>query len=322
MPEVVEMYNRNFSITYNNNICDFIKYNFSNSIFFEFYNLRSDDMVGGKHTGKDYFRIDFTKSGRFECEFIDHTYSYRGENEITLIATDKNEEWILGSSFPMEFYQGCALIIKLDELANEDILLLKKFGIDIFHIINIMNFKHRWYKIMNQKFLVDLFKNIYEAHEIGNEEKIWIRVFEILIYFSKEEFINKHIENIYYPEHQVRRVKEIHNYINNNFSNDISVEHMVKENGISYSSFNKIFKTMYGESPYQYLKKLRIKLAANKLIETDLSILQIAISVGYSNPSKFSCAFKAVMGTLPSIYRKTKTEWSIENNNGVDYIYK
>ncbi|WP_458788326.1 helix-turn-helix domain-containing protein [Vallitalea sediminicola] len=63
---------------------------------------------------------------------------------------------------------------------------------------------------------------------------------------------------------------------------------------------------MYGESPYHYLKKLRMNFAAHKLHETELSILEIAISVGYNNPSKFSNAFKSILGVLPSTFRKQK----------------
>ncbi|GMQ60761.1 hypothetical protein AN1V17_51640 [Vallitalea sediminicola] len=49
-----------------------------------------------------------------------------------------------------------------------------------------------------------------------------------------------------------------------------------------------------------------MNFAAHKLHETELSILEIAISVGYNNPSKFSNAFKSILGVLPSTFRKQK----------------
>ena len=44
---------------------------------------------------------------------------------------------------------------------------------------------------------------------------------------------------------------------------------------------------------------------AKKLLETtDINILDIAIEIGYENPSKFSIAFKKIFGILPNKYRK------------------
>jgi AraC-like DNA-binding protein len=44
-----------------------------------------------------------------------------------------------------------------------------------------------------------------------------------------------------------------------------------------------------------------MNIAAQKLVETNLNIVTIAYAVGYNNVSKFSSAFKSVMGELPHI---------------------
>ena len=49
-----------------------------------------------------------------------------------------------------------------------------------------------------------------------------------------------------------------------------------------------------------------MNIAAKQLKETDKNISDIALSLGYANPSKFSAAFTAVYGILPKEYRKRK----------------
>ena len=45
-------------------------------------------------------------------------------------------------------------------------------------------------------------------------------------------------------------------------------------------------------------------MAADKLMETELSIMEIAMMFGYENCSKFAAAFRGELGTSPSDYRK------------------
>lgn len=52
------------------------------------------------------------------------------------------------------------------------------------------------------------------------------------------------------------------------------------------------------------MKKYKMNIAANELKNTDRKINEIAMSLGYSNASKFSIAFHSVYGILPKDYRK------------------
>ena len=78
---------------------------------------------------------------------------------------------------------------------------------------------------------------------------------------------------------------------------------MVKNEDLSYTIFQKLFKQIYGENPYSYLKKYRLKIAAFYISSTEWKITDIAINCGYLNASKFSDAFKSVYGISPIQYR-------------------
>lgn len=65
-----------------------------------------------------------------------------------------------------------------------------------------------------------------------------------------------------------------------------------------------MFKRATGLSPSQYFIRLRMSRARHLLLETDLSIIDIGLDVGYSSPSHFSQVFRREVGVTPSAYRQ------------------
>lgn len=282
------------------------RYTFSPAFYVEFCECNCKDFGRGTYKGANQFRLDFTKLGRFECEFLDHTYSYRGENEVTVLATTDSGEWILSASIPTNVYHGCVVLVELGKLDDADKKLFEKFGIDIEHLIKTLEVEQKWCKISHMHKFTDIFAALYVAREYEHSELILVRALELLVLLSKsnKEHPLYPIESDYIPSKLVVIVKKIHDSVLKKYDKVLSFEQIAQENGITYSRFNAIFKVIYGDTPYQYLKKLRMNIAAQKLKKTDLSVLDIATSVGYSNSSNFANAFKSVFGELPHIFRK------------------
>ena len=65
------------------------------------------------------------------------------------------------------------------------------------------------------------------------------------------------------------------------------------------------FKGIYGVSMYAYMKEYRMNAAALMLKNTDEPVIAVAGKVGYTNPGKFSAAFRSVLGVTPTEYRKS-----------------
>lgn len=293
---------------YNNTVCRIERYTFTPAFVLEFSQVDSNDNADATHSGVNQFRIDYTRIGRFECEFSDRTFAYRGENEVTILATTQSPDWVINASIPTGVYRGCALIVLMDKLSIEDNALFLKLGVDINELIRIMNVDQHWQKLVNAERMVELFNYAYCAHAESNSELLYLRALEILVYISQNnccDFENRR-KNDFFSSEQVRIVKQIHEYILQHYDSGFSFEALIKDYDVGYSIFNKVFKTVYGESPYQYLKKIRINNAAKMLLETKMNILEISSSVGYENPSKFSSAFKSITGVLPRTYRKEK----------------
>ena len=95
-------------------------------------------------------------------------------------------------------------------------------------------------------------------------------------------------------------------YIKAHYFDDITVDEVASYVGISRKYLFAIFKREMGVSPKDYMLDYRMKKAVEFLADENLSIGNIAYSVGYKDPLTFSKMFKVKMGVSPTEYRKAK----------------
>jgi AraC-like DNA-binding protein len=65
-------------------------------------------------------------------------------------------------------------------------------------------------------------------------------------------------------------------------------------------------KALFGESPNDYIQQFRLKKASQLLVESELTVSEIAYQVGYSSPGYFATAFKGRYGCSPSEWKERK----------------
>ena len=87
------------------------------------------------------------------------------------------------------------------------------------------------------------------------------------------------------------------------FARNRALSDYAKMCGISTSYFISCFTKEYGMPPYRYLTQIRISQAKHLLLETGISISEIARSVGYADPFCFSRIFRKYTGMSPSEFR-------------------
>ncbi|MBE9915020.1 AraC family transcriptional regulator [Paenibacillus donghaensis] len=106
-------------------------------------------------------------------------------------------------------------------------------------------------------------------------------------------------------ESQVQRtVKQMIHYLSAQYAHPVSIEQMSESLGYNRAYLSRIFKKETGMSPVTYLLKLRIDKSRKLLRERpELSIEQIAASVGLTDALYFSRQFKRLCGHSPSQYR-------------------
>lgn len=101
------------------------------------------------------------------------------------------------------------------------------------------------------------------------------------------------------------RIRKVLAYIQENLSEDLSLEKLSEIAFFSPFHFQKIFSLYVGESPKQYIMRLRLERIAHHLkLYPALSINDAAFQCGFSSPSTFIRAFKKYYGTTPEGFRK------------------
>jgi AraC-like DNA-binding protein/ligand-binding sensor protein len=92
-------------------------------------------------------------------------------------------------------------------------------------------------------------------------------------------------------------------FINENYTEDLSLEQVAKAANMSSFYFCKMFKKYTGVNFTEYLSRVRIERARNLLLNPNLRISEIAYEVGFQSLTHFNRVFKKVLGQSPTDFR-------------------
>lgn len=106
------------------------------------------------------------------------------------------------------------------------------------------------------------------------------------------------------------RIDEICLYLNENFDEEVEFAKLSKRFHMDQASLCRFFKRATGRTMTAYLNELRVGAAAQLLINTDESILDIGFRVGFGNYSNFNRQFKRIKGFGPRTLRRQFTPGS------------
>lgn len=98
-------------------------------------------------------------------------------------------------------------------------------------------------------------------------------------------------------------IRTIVEFINANYTDQLTLTDIGKRFGISSNYLSKIFKQETGENFTRYLNNLRIAKACEYLISGEIKIVRIAETVGYNDIQYFHRVFKKITGMTPVEYR-------------------
>ncbi len=108
------------------------------------------------------------------------------------------------------------------------------------------------------------------------------------------------------PEHQrmVERLQPALNYILRHYPEEIAIDMLAEQCTMSVYHFCRIFKFVTGSTAIAYINQLRVNKAASLLKSSEMTIAEIAATVGMTDECYFSRCFKKWIGISPSVYRK------------------
>ncbi|MGE5357170.1 MAG: AraC family transcriptional regulator [Deltaproteobacteria bacterium] len=119
------------------------------------------------------------------------------------------------------------------------------------------------------------------------------------------------------------RINRTLDYIDSKPELHFTLEELAGTANFSRFHFNRIFQSMIGETPFQYINRIRIEKAATMLLmQKNITIKEIAFKYGFSDISVFSRYFKNHFNISASEYRRQKSKISQQQSNNVKQVYK
>ena len=157
--------------------------------------------------------------------------------------------------------------------------------------------------------LSNIFEKIqFEKYSLDNMSELLTKAyfFELIIYLIR---CQRYTHNINQKTNLSNiTIGEIVNFIENNYSRQLTLPEIAAQFGISESSLTKKIKIFTNMTFKEYLTKTRIEEAKSLLISSEKSITEIAYECGYNNSNFFGDVFKKAVGMSPSSYRKMLTK--------------
>ena len=97
-------------------------------------------------------------------------------------------------------------------------------------------------------------------------------------------------------------------YIETRLDEDVALADVAKMAGISQWHFQRIFRALTGETLKTYMRSRRLAASLERLIDTELRFLDIALLAGFESQEAFTRAFKKAFGLTPQRYRALRDE--------------
>lgn len=190
-------------------------------------------------------------------------------------------------------------IYLFEDIINEIIHSIKEKNVSIamtrsicFGMINTI------IEILNELNIEDFEKDIEALISFDSLDDFHLKMKDTVLMIC--EYINEKKES-----HNEALKIAIIDYINCNYTNDsLSLELIAEKFHLTVQYLSKFFKQQLGINYVEYLKSLRINHAKKMLSDTDKSIKDIMVHVGYNDLANFTRMFKKIEGITPGEYRK------------------
>lgn len=248
----------------------------------------------------EVLEITHCLEGRFEYEAGEHFfYLSKGDMSISKSIGNKTAVYC-----PTGHYHGISVIIDpactpqclscfLDDVNVNPALLLDKFCSE-----------NRYFIMRSTARLEHIFSELYSVPEDIQKGYFKVKILELLLFLSSLDTNLSQTEERSCSKTQVELAKQVCQFINTHMDTRLTIEQLAVRFYVSPAQLKKCFYSVYGESVQAYIRAYKMRSAAYCLKATDQAISEIAGAFGYDNSSKFSKAFRNVIGISPTEYRK------------------
>jgi transcriptional regulator GlxA family with amidase domain len=102
------------------------------------------------------------------------------------------------------------------------------------------------------------------------------------------------------------KLSQVIQMMESNIEDPMSPADLAEEVGMSTRQLERLFRRYLNRSPKRYYMELRLQKARNLLMQTDMSVINVALACGFASPSHFSKCYRSHYNTTP--YRERGTQ--------------
>lgn len=252
---------------------------------------------------KDFLQINHCLEGCYECELESGAVSFLGEGDLCVDSLSKDKQVFRSSRIPLKKYRGITILLEVGAAQKTLDDSFQQAHINLEQIKDCLCSDGRSLIIKSKHEIDHIFSEMYSVDDRIQIPYFWIKVIELLLFLSLLDGSSvRHPQQ--FSADISKRTQEVYQYIiENPFMKD-TISDLSCMFGVAESSLKRCFKSIAGASIGTFVRTKRMEAAAEILIsEPTLSIGEIGSIAGYENQSKFSAAFKSVLGVTPQAYR-------------------
>ncbi|WP_330671547.1 helix-turn-helix domain-containing protein [Anaeromicrobium sp.] len=250
---------------------------------------------------KDMLCIDHCREGRIRWDLKNDAYLYLKAGDLRV----ENRKHHKGNfEFPLKHYHGITISFFIEEAAKSLLHALNGFPVNLYDLQKKFCENEVSFVIRSGTSIEHIFSELYTVPSKIKKQYFQIKILELLLYLSALDISENKEKRPYFYKTQVEKIKAIEKFMTSDLEKHYTLNELSQKFDISLTSMKTCFKGVYGSSIYAYMRACRMNQAAVLLRQSRANIVSIAGRVGYESPSKFSVAFKSIMGKSPLEYRK------------------
>lgn len=253
-----------------------------------------------------YIEIHHCREGRIEKEFEeDNLYLMPGDLSVA-IHNQMTSEY----SFPLHHYHGITITIDIDAVPECFTDFLEDVCVKPLTVAKKLCRDKKFCVLRGENYIEHIFSELYSAPEKGRIGYFKVKILELFLILNEIDTVESETAEALVPRSKVKFAKQAADYLAEHMNQHITISELAKQFNVSDSYLKNAFKDVFGVPIYSYVRIQKMQIAAKLLVGSDRPIIQIANECGYGNGSKFTAAFRDVMGETPSDYRKLHTKHS------------
>lgn len=245
-----------------------------------------------------YVGFHYCREGRIEQE-IEGEFFYLTPGDCSVVLRDRS---VKRFSLPLRHYHGVSIGINPDVATDRFAAFMGNEDFTPMEIAARLCQGRHCAILRGVEPLRHIFTESYQVEERLRGEYLKVKLLELLYVLHQLDAAEP--PGAMVPRTQAEFVRQVAAYIAGHVHAKHTLAALSSRFGVSDTYLQSSFRAVYGMPVISFIRVQKMQCAAQVLIHTERSVDDIADEFGYVNESKFSAAFKRIMGDTPSTYRR------------------